>query len=540
MAREKTSHRKAARRQFLAAGLAGGLAAAALPAIAEADEVTFPLAELSLSDLQQCLTSGKETARSLTEKYLTRIEAFDRAGPTLRSVIEINPEALTIADSLDRERKEKGARGPLHGIPLLVKDNIDTADRMSTTAGSLALVGARPPKDAFVIEKLRKAGVVLLGKTNLSEWANIRCSYSTSGWSGRGGPTKNPYVLDRNPCGSSSGSGAAAAANLCAAAIGTETDGSIVSPSSANGIVGLKPTVGLISRSGIIPISHSQDTAGPMTRTVRDAAIVLGAIVGVDPDDEATAASKGKAETDYTKFLDPDGLKGAKIGVARNHFGFHDAVDELMKQALEVLKKQGAILTDPADVPNADKVSEAEMTVFLYELKADMNAYLARLKKSPVRSLKDIVAFNVRNAKKEMPYFGQDNFLKAEAKGPLSSYEYQQALAKCRRLMRTEGIDAVMDKFKLDALVAPTLSPACLTDLVAGDRWLGSTSTPAAVAGYPHITVPAGFVFGLPVGISFVGRAWSEPTLLKLAYAFEQATKHRRPPRFLPHAELHA
>jgi amidase len=532
------------RRYFLQAGLSGGLAAAAGAVAAGPKEVgpenpPFELDELSIAELQEGLTTGKYSARSLTEKYLARIEAIDRQGPALRSVIEVNPDAVSLADALDKERKEKGPRGPLHGIPVLIKDNIDTADGMATTAGSLALLGAKPPQDAFLVQRLRQAGVVLLGKTNLSEWANIRCSYSTSGWSGRGGLTRNPYALDRNTSGSSSGSGAAVAVSLCAAAVGTETDGSIVSPSSVNGIVGIKPTVGLVSRTGVIPISHTQDTAGPMARTVRDATLLLGALVGVDPEDKATADGAGKSVPDYMKFLDPKGLSGARIGVARNYFGFHDAVDAVLHDALDALKRQGATLVDPADIPNMDKVGDPENLVLLYELKADLNAYLARLgPKAPVRSLQEVIAFNERNRKQEMPFFGQDRFVKAEAKGPLTSKEYLEALEKCRQLARREGIDAVMDKHKLDALVAPTEGPAWLTDLVVGDRTLCNSSTAAAVAGYPSITVPAGFVFGLPVGISFFGRAWSEPTLLKLAYAFEQATKLRKPPRFRATAAL--
>jgi amidase len=381
--------------------------------------------------------------------------------------------------------------------------------------------------------------VVILGKTNLSEWANIRSRHSTSGWSGRGGLTRNPYALDRNACGSSSGSGAAASANFCAAAIGTETDGSIVCPSSANGLVGIKPTVGLVSRSGIIPISHTQDGAGPMCRTVRDAAIVLGVLTGVDAEDSATAESQGKSHTDYTQFRKPEGLRGARIGVVRKAFGFSDRVDKIMESALEVMKKEGATLVDPADIETAGKWGETEMTVFLYELKADLNAYLARLGPSaPVKSLKEIIEFNERNHEKEMPYFGQDFFIKSEAKGPLTEKEYLEALAKNRQLARTEGIDATMDKHNLDALVGPTGGPAWLTDLVDGDHFGGGSSGAAAVAGYPNITLPAGFIFGMPVGISFFGRAWSEPVLIRLAYAFEQATKVRKAPRFLPTADL--
>ncbi|MGC2152451.1 MAG: amidase, partial [Terriglobales bacterium] len=458
----------------------------------------------------------------------------DGSRPVLNSVIELNPDAEKIADALDREYKQKGPRGPLHGIPVLIKDNLATDDRMMTTAGSLALVGAKVPKDSFVAQRLRAAGAVILGKTNLSEWANIRSSHSTSGWSGRGGLTKNPYALDRNPCGSSSGTGAAISSNLAAAGIGTETDGSIVCPSSANGLVGIKPTVGLVSRAGIIPISHSQDTAGPMCRTVRDAAILLGVLTSVDPDDPATSASAGKSQTDYTQYCDPSGLKGARIGVARKYFGFNDAVDALMEQPLDVMRKQGATLIDPADIETFGKFDDSELVVFLYELKAGLNAYLARLGPgAPVRTLKDIIEFNERNREKEMPYFGQDLFIKSEAKGPLTEKEYLDALSKNHQLARTDGIDALMDKHQLDAIVAPTGGPAWITDLVNGDHVAGGSSNAAAVAGYPNINVPAGFISGLPVGISFFGRAWSEPTLIKIAYAFEQATKARQAPRFL-------
>ena len=532
------------RRNFIRTGLFVGAGAVGLPVLhapgqsgcpPATDVAAFELDEITISQLADGMSSGKYTARAIAEKYLARIEVIDRHGPALNSVIEINPDAIEIAEKLDAERKEKGARGPLHGIPILLKDNLDTADKMMTTAGSLALVGSKPSKDSFVVQRLRAAGAVILGKTNLSEWANIRSTHSTSGWSGRGGQTKNPYALDRNPCGSSSGSGAAVSANLCVAAIGTETDGSIVCPANANGVVGIKPTVGLTSRTGIIPISHTQDGAGPLARTVRDAAIVLGTMVGVDAEDAASSLSQGKGLNDYTKFLDPKGLNGARIGVVRKYFGFSDSVDRLMEGSLSVLKSQGAVLVDPVEIETLGKFDESEFTVFLYELKTNLNKYLERLGPSaPVKNLREVIAFNEKNRDKEMPFFGQDIFVHSEAKGPLSEKEYVDALAKNRLLARAEGIDAVMDKHKLDALVAPTGSPAWPTDLVNGDHSGGGSSNAAAVAGYPNINVPAGNLWGLPVGLSFFGRAWSEPTLIRLAYAFEQATKARITPKFLP------
>jgi amidase len=481
---------------------------------------TFELEEATVADLQKRMTAGSLTAHALTGLYLDRIAAIDKRGPALNTVIELNPDAPSIAAALDAERKAKGARGPLHGIPVLIKDNIDTADRMMTTAGSLALLGSIAARDSAVAERLRAAGAVILGKTNLSEWANFRSSHSTSGWSGRGGLTRNPYALDRNACGSSSGSGAAVSANLCALAIGTETDGSIVCPASTNGVVGIKPTLGLIPATGIIPIAHSQDTAGPMARTVADAAILLGALTGAD----------------YTKSLDPNGLRGARIGVARDKFfGFSEETDRVMEAAIAEMKRRGAEVVDPADIPTAGKFDDSESEVLSYEFKNDLNLYLGALgPKAPVHSLADVIAFNESHRAQEMPYFGQDLMIKAQAKGPLTSKEYLHALEKDHRLSRTEGIDAVMSKHRLDALVAPTAGPAWCTDLINGDHDPGGSSTPAAVAGYPNINVPAGYAFGLPVGISFFGAANSEALLIKVAYAFEQATRHRRAPQFLP------
>ena len=541
-----TTHRAArhARQTFpiLIVAVLAGLAIAAGRADGTAGQAAAPfdLEEATIASLISDQQSGKRTARAIAEQYLARIDAIDRNGPSLRSVIERNPDALAIADALDAERMAKGLRGRLHGIPVLIKDNIDTADRMSTTAGSLALEGSIALRDAFIVSRLRAAGAVILGKTNLSEWANFRSTRSTSGWSGRGGLVLNPYALDRNPCGSSSGTATAIAANLAAIGVGTETDGSIVCPSAATALVGVKPTLGLVSRSGIIPIAHSQDTAGPMTRTVEDAAIVLDALAAPDPTDSASTTPR-RRQVVYGAALDRNALRGARIGVARaTFFGYSDVTDKIAEAAIADMKAQGAVIVDPASIPNAGKYDASEMEVLLYEFKADLNKYLGALGPSArVRSLADLIAFNEANRSREMPFFGQELLVRAQKKGPLTEKAYRDALARNHRLSRTEGIDAVMDKYRLDALIAPTGNPAWTTDLVNGDHFVGSSSTPAAVAGYPSVTVPAGSAFGLPVGISFIGRAWRDDLVLKLAYAYEQATKHRRPPTFAARAPLH-
>jgi amidase len=494
----------------------------------------FRWEEANISDLEAAMKSGKATAVTLAQAYLRRIEELDRGGPAFKSVLEVNPDALTIARALDDERKAKGPRGPLHGIPVLLKDNIDTHDRMTTTAGSMALAGSIPAQDSFVAQKLREAGAVILGKTNLSEWANFRGHHSSSGWSARGGQTNNPYVLDRNPSGSSSGSAVAVSANLCVVAVGTETDGSIISPASLCGIVGIKPTVGLISRAGIIPISQTQDTAGPMARTVRDAAILLGALAGDDPRDPATAQSAGKSHADYTQALDANGLRGARIGVARRYFRTGRIGNDVVEAAIQKMAQCGAVIVDLADRRLFSNFGDAEHEIMLYEFKAGLNAYLASLgPAAPVRTLEDVIQFNIRNREKELPLFGQEILLQAQEKGPLTEQAYLDALEKCRRLSRAEGIDDVIEKNELDAIVAPSGGPAGKTDHLYGDRDAGGSSSPAAVAGYPNITVPAGHHRGLPIGISFFGQAFSEPKLLKLAYAFEQATTARKTPNFL-------
>jgi amidase len=527
----------------IAAGAAGNPTAAGAAGGREHSAATVPpfdLEDVSIATLQERMASGAETSRSIVEKYLARIAALDRQGPALRHVLETNPDALALAAERDGERKAGRLRGPLHGVPILLKDNIGTADRMTTTAGSLALEGSIPPNDSFVARKLREAGAILLGKTNLSEWANFRSTHSTSGWSGRGGLGKNPYVLDRNASGSSSGSGGGAAASYAAAAIGSETDGSIVSPANNNCLVGIKPTLGLVSRSGIIPIAHTQDTAGPMARTVADAAAVLAAIAGVDPADAETRSIPPNADRDYMRALVPGGLAGARIGVPRKRlFGGSMHADRLVEAALTVMKSLGAEIIDPVDLTMPDDLGKNEYEVLLYEFKADLNAYLASLgPNAPIKSLKEAIAFNEAHKDREMPYFGQEVFLEAEAKGPLTTPDYVKALSANKQATREKGIDAVMIKHRLDALVAPTSGPPSLTDLVNGDYGPNGASTIPAIAGYPHITVPAGFVHGLPVGMSFFGRAWSESTLIRMAYAYEQATRHRKAPRFLATVDL--
>lgn len=540
------------RRQFVRRGVAVGAGIALAGREAMGDEVRdgesaptgrqlppFALEEVTVAELQAAMASGRYTAHGIAERYLERIHAIDRTGPSVNSVIEVNPDALAIAAQLDAERAAGKVRGALHGIPILIKDNIDTGDRMKTTAGALALAESRAPRDAGVVARLRDAGMVILGKTNLSEWANWRSSRSSSGWSGRGGLTRNPYALDRNACGSSSGTGAAIAANLAAVGIGTETDGSIVCPSNANALVGIKPTVGLVSRSGIIPISASQDTAGPMCRSVRDAAALLGVMAGADERDRATAASAGRIAPDYTVYCDAAGLKGARIGVVRRLFNAGPAVTKVMEDALAAMREAGAILVDPVAVPSLGSFEAAEYEVLLYESKAGLEAYFATLTAPGTpKTLADVIRFNEAHAEATMPYFGQDILVRAQEKGGLDSPAYRKARATCRRMTREQGIDLVLRKHRLDALVAPTGGPAWLTDLVNGDHFGGGSSALAAVSGYPSITVPAGRVFGLPVGISFVAGAWEEGKLVRLAYAFEQAVGARRPPRFLATAAL--
>ena len=546
------------RRAFVATGLVGGLAAARPfplpaqdggarhdgasgdapggppPAPALADD--FDLAELTLTELQQGMARGRWTARSLAERYLARCDALDRRGPALGAILERNPDALDIADRMDEERRDGRVRGPLHGVPVLLKDNIDTGDRMHTSAGSLALAGSRAPRDATVAEQLRAAGAVILAKSNLSEWANYRGRRSISGWSGRGGQCRNPYVLDRTPSGSSSGSAVGVAANLCAVAVGTETDGSITSPGSVCGIVGIKPTVGLVSRAGIIPISHSQDTAGPMARTVADAAALLTALAGADPRDSATRGAARYA-VDFTRSLDADGLRGLRLGVARKRYtGTHRAVDALFEAALDVLRERGAVLVDPVDLTTEDKLDDAENLVLSFEFKADLNAYLASLgPDAPVKTLADVIAFNQAHQDTELRFFGQELMLRSQDRGRLTVPQYTGARVRCRRFARTDGIDFVTARHRLDAIICPTSTPARAIDFVNGDGGGGTDcTTPAAVAGYPHLTVPMGQVMGLPVGLSFFGTAWSEPVLIRAAYAYEQASKLRRPPTFIP------
>jgi amidase len=539
---EARGTRGSTRRDFLRTS---GMAAAGLsiaPLLAACASVRIPGAginveEMGVAELQAAMTAGHLDAESLVQKYLARIQAIDRTGPTLRSVQEINPDAIPIARALDEERKAGRVRGPLHGIPILVKDNIATADKMETTAGALALVGARPREDSTIAQRLRQAGAVILGKASMSEWAYFKSTPGSSGWSARSGQARNPYVLNRTPCGSSSGSAIAVAASLVTVSIGTETDGSIICPAGVNGVVGIKPTVGLTSRAGVIPISATQDTIGPFGRTVADAAAVLGALAGVDGRDPATQASAGKWQSDYVKYLDLNGLRGARIGVPRDgYFGYSPKADAVVNQALEALRGGGAVIVDSVKIPNFDRaaLTAAELIVLLYEFKAGVNAYLASVAPgAQVRTLDDVIQFNKRNPRENLPFFGQELLERAQAKGDLTEAEYLEALEKCRRLAGKEGFDAVMDEQQLDAMIAPTTTPAWPVDLVNGDQFRGSSAKSAALVGYPLVSVPAGAAMGLPVGLTFMGRAWSEPTLIKLAYAFEQATKARRPPQYL-------
>jgi amidase len=530
------------RREFLRTGgmLAAGMSIAPL---LSACATVMPgegvdLEEVSIAQLQATMTAGRLDAATLVQLYLTRIQAIDRSGPTLRSVQETNPDAIAIARALDEERRAKRVRGPLHGIPILLKDNIATADKMETTAGALALVGARPREDSTIAQRLRQAGAVILGKASMSEWAYFKSTPGSSGWSARSGQARNPYVLNRTPCGSSSGSAIAVAASLVTVSIGTETDGSIICPAGVNGVVGIKPTVGLTSRAGVIPISATQDTIGPFGRTVADAAAVLGALAGVDARDPATQASAGKWQSDYVKYLDLNGLRGARIGVPRDgYFGYSPKADAVVNQALEALRGGGAVIIDPVKIPNFDRaaLTAAELIVLLYEFKAGVNAYLASVAPgAQVRTLDDVIQFNKRNPRENLPFFGQELLERAQAKGDLTEAEYLEALEKCRRLAGKEGFDAVMDEQQLDAMIAPTTTPAWPVDLVNGDQFRGSSAKSAALVGYPLVSVPAGAAAGLPVGITFMGRAWSEPTLIKLAYAYEQATQHRVPPKTTP------
>ena len=549
LARTRISRRALLQRSALAAagtvvaGLAGTTSIGAAMGAGSWNPAHQGIEEMTIADMQAAMEAGAITSRQLVGIYLERIAAYDHSGPTLRSVLHTDANAaLHTAEDLDNERAATGPRGPLHGIPVLLKDNIDVVG-MPNTAGSVALANNYPSQDATVAARLRDAGAVIIGKTNLSEWANFRGFQSSSGWSGLGRQTKNPYYLTHNPCGSSSGSGTAISANLAAAALGTETDGSIVCPSTSTGLVGIKPTVGLTSRAGVIPISHTQDTVGPMARTVADAAAVLGALTGVDPRDPATGASTGNAQTDYLQYLDADAFAGARIGVPRTggYWGYSPEADAICNAAIEKMRELGAEIIDPADIPTADQIATdpAEFTVLLYEFEPDLNAYLATMPADvPVRTLGDLIAFNIAHADIELPYFGQEIFELAHNIGSLTDAAYLEALETSLRLSRTEGIDAVMDDYNLDALVAPTGSPAWPTDLINGDHFLGASSSPAAMAGYPLVTVPAGYSYGLPVGLTFMGRAWSEPTLIALAYAFEQATMYRHAPEFLPMHEL--